>query len=167
MNRYKTTTPVQATFYSVISHPVWFLLYWSVYKSCWKNQNEFICVVQLYLFWLLCWYRTLQIAKWLCDKDKIRLSINQTRKWALCMTLCCWVVKITVRHAELPETNTNIYICQTRIHLSTCCKHWKIIRQHMLNLILVTYDNIVMCFILYLHYSKHDFISGIFLFFFI
>ena len=37
----------------------------------------------------------------------------------------------------------------------------------MLILILVTYDNIVMCFILYLHYSKHDFISGIFLFFFI
>ena len=35
----------------------------------------------------------------------------------------------------------------------------------MLILILVTYDNIVMCFILYLHYSKHDFISGIFLFF--
>jgi hypothetical protein len=35
----------------------------------------------------------------------------------------------------------------------------------MLTLILVTYDNIVMRFILYLHYSKHDFILGIFLFF--
>jgi hypothetical protein len=63
------------------------------------------------------------------------------------------VVTITVRHVELPETNTNIYICQSRIHLST-----KIIRQHMLYLSLVTYDNIVMCFTLYLHFSKRDFI---------
>ena len=34
----------------------------------------------------------------------------------------------------------------------------------MLNKILVTYDNLVMYFTLYLHCSKHDFIEGIFFF---
>ena len=32
----------------------------------------------------------------------------------------------------------------------------------MLDLILVPYDNLVMCFTLYLHYSKRDFMGGIF-----
>jgi hypothetical protein len=39
------------------------------------------------------------------------------------------------------------------------------IRQHMLNKILVTYDNLVMCFtLIYLHCSKHDFIEIIYVY---
>ena len=34
----------------------------------------------------------------------------------------------------------------------------------MLNLVLVTYDNLVMCLALYLHYPRHDCIEGIYLF---
>jgi hypothetical protein len=112
--------------YKLFSHISLYL--WLLYLK--KNCGLLICNTKMYFYRL--WQRS-------------RFFSSILRNF--CMTLCCWVVKITIMHSELPETNTNIYICQTRIHLSTCCRHWKIIRQHMLSLILVTYDNIVMCFI--------------------